>query len=298
VKIAFFGTPDAAVPPLRALAAHHEVVLVVTQPDRRRGRGGTQAPSAVKAVAEELGLPVRTPARAVSVADELAATRAEVGVVVAFGQLLPPALLSAVPLGFVNVHFSLLPRWRGAAPVERAIMAGDTEAGVCIMRLDEGMDTGPVYRCQATSIGARETAGELRARLVELGTALLLDVLPDVPTTEPRPQEGKATHAPKLDVDEFRIDPRRTAVELDRLVRAGNPRPGAWMLVEGRRIRVLRATATAVEGDPGRIGLEAELATGLGSLRLDEVQPEGRRPMAGAAWLAGYHGRPLRVDVW
>jgi methionyl-tRNA formyltransferase len=297
VKIAFFGTPDAAVPPLRALAGRHAVELVVTQPDRRRGRGGAASPSPVKVAAEELGLSVRTPARAATVLDDLTARGVEVGVVVAFGQLLPSALLAAVPLGFVNVHFSLLPRWRGAAPVERAILAGDAETGVCIMRLDEGMDTGPVYRCEATPIGERETAGELRSRLVELGTALLLDVLPAVASTKPRPQDGEPSLAPKLAVGEFRIDPSRPATELDRVVRAGNPRPGAWMVVEGRRVRILRATAVDGDGAPGTIVPEAALVTTRGRLRLDEVQPEGRRPMGGPAWLAGYRGRTLRVDA-
>lgn len=297
MKIAFFGTPDAAVPPLRALAGRHEIELVVTQPDRRRGRGGAESPSPVKVAAEELGLSVRTPARAEAVLDDLTAGGVEVGVVVAFGQLLPSALLAAVPLGFVNVHFSLLPRWRGAAPVERAILAGDAETGVCIMRLDEGMDTGPVYRCEATPIGERETAGELRSRLVDLGTALLLDVLPTVASTEPRPQDGEPSLAPKLAVGEFRIDPSRPAAELDRLVRAGNPRPGAWLVVEGRRVRILRATAVEGDGSPGTIVPEAALVTTRGRLRLDEVQPEGRRPMGGAAWISGYRGRTLRVDA-
>jgi methionyl-tRNA formyltransferase len=297
VKLAFFGTPDAAVPPLRALAGRHEIELVVTQPDRRRGRGGAADPSPVRVAAEELGLSVRTPARAEAVIDDLAVHGVEVGVVVAFGQLLPPALLAAAPLGFVNVHFSLLPRWRGAAPVERAILAGDVETGVCIMRLDEGMDTGPVYRCEATPIGERETAGELRGRLVELGTALLLDVLPTVATTEPGPQDGEPSLAPKLAVGEFRIDPSRRATELDRVVRAGNPRPGAWIVVEGRRVRILRATPLEGDGAPGTIGPQAALVTARGLLRLDEVQPEGRRPMAGTAWLAGYRGRTLRVDT-
>ncbi|MGH9025147.1 MAG: methionyl-tRNA formyltransferase [Acidimicrobiia bacterium] len=296
MKIAFFGTPDDAVPPLRALAARDEIVLVVTQPDRRRRRGGGESPSPVKAAARELGLMVRTPGRAGDVVDDVGASGAEVGVVVAFGQLLPPALLAALPLGFVNVHFSLLPRWRGAAPVERAILAGEDETGVCVMRLDEGMDTGPVFRCERTPIERTETAGELRDRLGEMGTALLLDVLPLVGTTEPHPQVGEATFAPKLEVDEFQLDPNRAALELERLVRAGNPRPGAWMIVDGRRIRVLRARATEAAHPPGTISPVAELGTAAGALRLDEVQPEGRRRMSGDAWLAGHRGQLLRVD--
>src|SRR5262249_51175394 len=162
--------------------AGHDVALVVTQPDRRRGRGGEASPSPVKAAAEELNLPVVTPERSREVVDDVAATRADLGVVVAFGQLLPQALLDAVPHGFVSVHFSLLPRWRGAARVERALLAGDVETGVCIMALEAGLDTGPVYARERTPIGAQETAGELRARLVVVGTELLVATVPRVPT--------------------------------------------------------------------------------------------------------------------
>src|SRR5262249_43950531 len=152
---------------------------------------------------------------------------AELGVVVAFGQLLPVSLLEALPLGFVNVHFSLLPRWRGAAPVERAILAGDVETGVCIMRVEAGLDTGPVYATRRIAIGPEETAGDLRPRLVEAGAALLVEHLPSIATTTPVEQVGEPTYADKLDVAEFELDPTRPAAELHRLVRAGNPRPGA-----------------------------------------------------------------------
>jgi methionyl-tRNA formyltransferase len=297
MRLVFLGTPDDAVPALRALAAEHDVALVVTQPDRRRGRGRAPTPSPVKEAAAVLGLEVRTPPRAREVVDDVRASGAELGVVVAFGQLLPPALLGALPLGFVNLHFSLLPRWRGAAPVERALLAGDDETGVCVMQLDEGMDTGPVYACREITIAPGETAGELRSRLVDLGTDLLLDVLPTVATTEPHPQEGAPTPAPKLDPNEFRLDPTQPAATLERVVRAGNPRPGAWMMAGGRRIRVLRAAAVAaVDAAPGTITSAAELATVDGSLRLDEVQPEGRRPMSGPAWLTGQHNQILVVD--
>ena len=229
MRVVYFGTPDAAVPPLRALVdAGHDVALVVTQPDRRRGRGNATTPSPVRAAAVDLGLPVRTPDRARELVDELIELRADAGVVVAFGQLLPASVLATMRLGFLNLHFSLLPRWRGAAPVERAILAGDAETGVCVMALDEGMDTGPVYRHLATPIGAHETAGELRARLVDLGTPLLVETVDLLPDLEPVAQTGDATHAAKLDVDEFRLDWTRPASELDRVVRAGNPRPGAW----------------------------------------------------------------------
>jgi methionyl-tRNA formyltransferase len=289
VRLVFLGTPDDAVVPLRALAdAGHDVALVVTQPDRRRSRRGHADPSPVKVAAAELGLRVVTPTRAADVVDDVAATAAEVGVAVAFGQLLPPVFLAALPHGVVNVHYSLLPRWRGAAPVERAILAGDTDTGVCLMRIDEGLDTGGVYASASTSIGSDETAGELHARLTELGTHLLLEHLPRVPHTEPAPQEGEPTYAEKLTVDEFRIDPRRPAAELARLVRAGNPRPGAWMIVGGQRVKVWRARAEGGMGAPGWISaLGTELTTSEGLLFLEQVQPEGKRVMSGEAWLRG-----------
>jgi methionyl-tRNA formyltransferase len=298
MRIVYCGTPDDAVPPLRALhEAGHDVALVVTQPDRRRGRGSAVAPSPVKAAAEELGLDVRTPVRARELTDEIAALGADLGVVVAFGQLLPGALLEATRLGFVNLHFSLLPRWRGAAPVERAVLAGDEETGVCVMQLDEGLDTGPVYECVRTRIDDDESAGELRARLVELGTPLLVDVVGTIDERTPQPQSGESTSADKLSVEEFRLDATRPAAELARLVRAGNPRPGAWARIDGRRIKVLRAHVErsvheqSEETRPHlRIGLvdeQARLHTSAGVLVLDEVQPEGKGAMPGTAWRAG-----------
>ncbi|MCZ7526082.1 MAG: methionyl-tRNA formyltransferase [Acidimicrobiia bacterium] len=295
MRLVFLGTPADAVPALRALVgAGHDVALVVSQPDRRRGRRGAPVASPVKQAALELGLPVRTPDRAREVIDEVAASGATLGVVVAFGQLLPSALLEALPLGFVNVHFSLLPRWRGAAPVERAVLAGDRETGVCIMAVEEGLDTGPVYAARTLAIGPEETAGELRARLVEAGAALLVETLPDIGRIEPAPQEGEATYAEKLTADEFRIDWSQPAGALARLVRAGNPRPGAWTTSDGQRLKVWRARAEPGGGAPGTLVDEARVATGDGVLVLVEVQPEGRRAMAASAWLAGQRGsRPV-----
>ena len=299
MRIVFLGTPVDAVPPLRALVgAGHDVALVVTQPDRRRGRGTASVPSPVKAAALDLGLPVRTPERAGEVLEEVAASGAVLGVVVAFGQLLRQSLLDALPHGFVNVHFSLLPRWRGAAPVERAVLAGDAETGVCVMRIDAGLDTGPVYGCEATPIGPDETAGELRERLVTLGTRLLVDTVPQVPQHEPVEQVGEAVYAEKLSVEEFRLDPACSAAALQRVVRAGNPRPGAWGVVAGHRVKVLRAhTGSPADSSgapaPGTIDRHGRLATADGVLVLDEVQPEGRRAMPADAWLRGLHG-----DSW
>jgi methionyl-tRNA formyltransferase len=294
VRIVYLGTPEPAVPPLRALhAAGHEIALVVTQPDRRRSRGAGVDPSPVKAAALELGLEVRTPEKASEVTDEVAATGAQLGVVVAFGQILRPALLAALPDGFVNVHFSLLPRWRGAAPVERAILAGDAETGVAVMRMEEGLDTGPVFAEWKTAIGRQETAGELSARLVTMACDLLVEVLPEVPTLEPRAQEGEATYAKKLDPEEFRLDFTRPAQELQWVVQAGNPRPGAFTTLDGKRVKVLRAHRWMGTDDdvhtaePGTVHAKALVSTGAGVLKLDEVQPEGKKAMAGDAWLAG-----------
>ncbi len=226
MRIVYLGTPRDAVAPLRALHdAGHDIALVVTQPDRKRGRGGALVPSPVKVAAEELGLAVATPERSRDVVEEVRATGAELGVVVAFGQILPTALLEAVPHGFVNLHFSLLPRWRGAAPVERAILAGDAETGVDLMAIEKGLDTGAVFASARTPIDSAETAGELHDRLVGIGTELLVRELPNVPGSEPTPQTGEPTYAEKLTVDEFVLDPTAPAADLDRLVRAGTRVP-------------------------------------------------------------------------
>jgi methionyl-tRNA formyltransferase len=298
MRIVFCGTPVDAVAPLAALhVAGHEIPLVVTQPDRRRGRRAEPSPSPVKSEAQQLGLEVSTPDRAGDLVDDIAALEADLGVVVAFGQLLPPALLAATRLGFVNLHFSLLPRWRGAAPVERAVLAGDAQTGVCVMQLDEGLDTGPVFDCISTPIGDDESAGELRARLVDLGTPLLVRVVETIEHVTPHEQQGEPTAADKLSVAEFRLDPAHPARELARVVRAGNPRPGAWVLVDGRRIKVLRShVVDGVPGPLGTIDVDARLGTVDGLLAFDEVQPAGKGPMTGAAWRAGVRGGDPQIE--
>ena len=270
--------------------AGHDVALVVTQPDRRRSRGAGHDPSPVRRAAEELGLAVRTPVKAREVIDDVRASGAELGVVVAFGQLLPVSLLEALPHGFVNVHFSLLPRWRGAAPVERAILAGDSETGVCVMQLEAGLDTGPIYATRRVPILAHDTAGELRDRLVDVGSQLLVEQLPGIAAALPEPQVGEPTYAEKLTVEEFELDPTRPALELDRVVRAGNPRPGAWFRMADRRVKVWRSHCDenpAADLEPGTVTPEGALVTTAGALVLDEVQPEGKRVMPAAAWRTG-----------
>ena len=298
MRLVFLGTPADATPALDALHRDgHEIALVVTQPDKRRGRGSSTQPSPVRRAAEKLGLRVITPAKGRDAIDDVRATGAHLGVVVAFGQLLPPAMLEALPLGFVNVHFSLLPRWRGAAPVERAILAADAETGVCIMELEEGLDTGPVYACERTPIGDRETAGELHERLVEIGTRLLVETVPEVGHRQPDPQHGEPTYAEKLSVDEFRLDPDESATHLSRVVRAGNPRPGAWMVIDGHRAKVLRASARSGAVERGVITPAGELGTADGVLVLEEVQPEGKRPMSASAWLNGLRTDRLVIEA-
>jgi methionyl-tRNA formyltransferase len=288
-RLAYLGSPDLAVGPLEALvAAGYEVTVVVSRADKRRGRGGELTPSPVKAAAQRLGLAVS------SDPDDVTRSGAELGVVVAFGRLIKPHLLAQVP--FVNLHFSLLPRWRGAAPVERAILAGDAVTGVCLMALEEGLDTGPVYRRDEVEVAEGETLEALRGRLVELGTAQLLDALAHGFGVAVA-QEGEPTMAAKVDPAELHLDLTRPAEELARVVRLGR----AWTTFRGRRLIVwqARSVAGAVSGvgsgtgtspesdaDPGTLD-GVRVATGAGWLELIEVQPDGRSRQAAEAWRNG-----------
>jgi methionyl-tRNA formyltransferase len=268
-RLAYFGTPSMAVPPLEALvAAGHDVALVVTRVDKRRGRGSELSPSPVKAAALALGLPVSHQV------DDVLGRGVELGVVVAFGQLIRPHVLAEVPM--VNLHFSLLPRWRGAAPVERALLAGDTETGVCLMQLAEGLDTGPVLDTVRVPIGPRLTADELRAQLVREGTEQLLRVLAE-PLGEASPQHGEPTYAAKIAAAELRIDWSRTVEEVDRLIRLG----GAWTTFRGKRVKVHVAE---IDEAPDQLPPTP-------GLRLVTVQPEGKSPMSIADFTRG--ARPL-----
>jgi methionyl-tRNA formyltransferase len=274
--VAYLGSPEAAVPPLEALvAAGYEVPIVVTQPDRRRGRGGDTSPTPVKAAAEQLGLPVsHDPADA-------AAVDADLGVVVAFGRILRADLLAALPM--VNLHFSLLPRWRGAAPVERALRAGDDRTGVCLMVVDEALDTGAVYARVETPIGPDDTADSLRERLVQLGTDLLVEQLA-VGLGVPEPQEGEPTYAAKITADDLELEWTHAAGELDRLVRVG----GAWTTFRGKRLKVWEAhVESGGAGDPGTVDAHGGVSCGVDRLVLDVVQPEGKARQAAADWVNG-----------
>lgn len=262
-RIVYLGTPQMAVAPLDALvAAGLEVVLVVTGADKRRGRGGATSPTPVKEAAERLGIPVSHEL------DDVATCGADLGVVVAYGRLVPASLLAQVPM--INLHFSLLPRWRGAAPVERAILAGDVETGVCVMRVDEGLDTGDVYARECVAIPPTATAVWLRGRLVEVGSRLLADtVAGGLPT--PEPQHGEIVVAAKIRPDDLRLSTTMDTTTLDRIVRVG----GAWTTFRGRRVKVLEAVP-----EPGEW-------CGLSGLRPVVIQPEGKGPMAFADWTRG-----------
>ena len=269
-----------AVPALRALVADgHDVALVVSQPDKRRGRGATLMPSPVKAAALELGLP------ATDRVDDAIDVGADLGVVVAFGRLIKPHVLERLPM--VNIHFSLLPRWRGAAPLERAILAGDHETGVCLMALEEGLDTGPVFACERLAIGPDETADALRERLVDAGTRLLVDRL-RTGLGEPVAQTGEPTYAAKLEPAELRIDWTRPAEEVHRLVRLGR----AWTTFRDHRLRVLQARQADGGNGPGVLdGLVAGTGDGRG-IELEVVQPEGKPAQPAAAWRNGARPQP------
>jgi methionyl-tRNA formyltransferase len=255
------------------------VRLVVTQPDRKRGRGGGLVPSPVKAAATRHGIPVTDRV------DDVLDAAVELGVVVAFGKLVKAHVLDAVPM--VNLHFSLLPRWRGAAPVERAILAGDRETGVCLMQLDPGLDTGPVHDCVATPIGDDESVEELRHRLVDLGTRLLVDKLAR-PLGTPTPQEGEPTYAAKIDAAELELDLTRPAVEVHRTIRLGR----AWTTFRGSRLQVLAARPRPDGPACGTIdGLVLGCGDGTG-LELVTIKPEGKAAQPATAWRNGARPQP------
>ncbi len=305
-RIVFMGTPEFAVPTLDALADAHQVVGVITQPDRPAGRGRRLAPSPVKQVALEHGLMLSQPhsLRTPEAVAQLSAWRPEVFVVAAFGQILPQDVLDIPPHGCLNVHGSLLPRWRGAAPVAAAILAGDEVTGVTIMQMDAGLDTGPILAQQAEQIRPDYTRAALEERLARLGAKLLVETLVAylvetlvaylAGSLLPRSQPGEgATYAGQLRKEDGCLDWSRPAVELDRRVRAFTPWPGVFTMWRGRRIKVLRAVPLpAWRGglSPGTVVAlagEVVVATGEGALRLEEVQLAGKRPMDIGAFLRG-----------
>lgn len=307
MRIAFFGTPDFAVPSLQALRhAGHDVVLVVTQPDRpqRRSRS-VLVPPPVKAAALDLGLAIAQPEKPTGdgFLAELRAAHADVGVVAAYGHILRPAILAAPRLGMINVHASLLPRWRGAGPIRSAILAGDATTGISIMQMEAGLDSGPVFRVAETAIGAVETHGELEARLAVLGAEAIVATLADVAAGRARavPQDAsRVTYAPKIDRAAARVDWRLEAEPIARRIRAFDPDPGAWTTFEGGEFKLFGASVVtgAPAGAPGTIvGTKDGLvvATLDAAVRVTTVQPAGKPRLDAAAWARGQRGLEGKV---
>ncbi|HPE24060.1 methionyl-tRNA formyltransferase [Albidovulum sp.] len=290
MRVVFMGTPEFSVPVLEALHAAHEVVCVYCQPPRPAGRGKKDRPSPVQARAEALGLPVRHPVslRSGDAQAEFASLGADVAVVVAYGLILPQAVLDAPRRGCLNIHASLLPRWRGAAPIHRAIMAGDTETGVAIMRMEAGLDTGPVLLEARTRIGAEETTADLHDRLSAMGARLIVEALSRLDSLVPVPQDGEGvTYAAKIDKAEARINWSAPAGEVDRLIRGLSPFPGAWTEIAGERVKLLRSRIAEGSGRPGAVLGGFTIACGTGAVEITEAQREGKRPMRGEDLLRG-----------
>jgi methionyl-tRNA formyltransferase len=299
MRIAFLGTPDFAVPTLTGLvAAGHEVAAVYSQPPAPRGRGQVLTPSPVHAHALSLGIPVRTPAsmRDPAEIEAFAALDLDAAVVVAYGQILPREILDAPRLGCFNLHGSLLPRWRGAAPIQRAVMAGDTVTGVDVMRMSEGLDEGPVLLSESVRIGSLDTAGTIHDRLSPLGAALMvraIDALSKGPVPETPQTDDGATYAKKIRPKEARINWSKSAVDVDRQIRGLAPFPGAWCLAPSERgpirVKALLSRAEEGEGEPGQVLDDSLLiACGEGAVRLLRAQREGRAAQDAETFLRGF----------
>jgi methionyl-tRNA formyltransferase len=292
MRIAFMGTPNFAVPTLEALIrAGHDVVAVYSQPPRPAGRGKAPRPSLVQQAAEAHGIEVRTPLtlRDLDAQQAFAALNLDVAVVAAYGLILPEPILNAPRFGCLNVHGSLLPRWRGAAPGQRAILAGDSRTGITIMQMERGLDTGPMLAVRETAIDGK-TAGELTAELAVLGADLMVEVLARLPDVEavPQPEEG-VTYAAKIEKQEAKLDFTRSAVDVERQVRAFNPLPGAFFECRGERIKVHRAEICGLAGPSGTVLDEKlNIACGEGSIRPTLVQRAGRAAMSAEELLRGF----------
>ncbi len=292
MRIIFMGTPDFSVPVLQALAAEHEIVSVYCQPPRPAGRGKKDRPTAVHQAAETLGLPVRHPLnfKDAETRAEFAALKADVAVVVAYGLILPQAVLDAPAKGCLNIHASLLPRWRGAAPIHRAIMAGDAQTGVCVMQMEAGLDTGPVLLRQETDITPEDTTGSLHDRLSDMGAALIIDALAKLDSLPPAEQgEDGVTYAKKIDKAEAQVNWTRPNTEVDRHIRGLSPFPGAWSMVNGQRVKLLLSKTTDYTGTAGTV-LDDQLtvACGSGAVQLLRLQRAGKGAMSPADFLRGF----------
>lgn len=290
MKLVFMGTPDFSVYALNALVdAGHDILAVYTQPPRPAGRGKRDRPSPVHARAEALGLDVRHPVNFKDPADveRFLDLKAEVAVVVAYGLILPQSILDAPELGCLNIHASLLPRWRGAAPIHRAIMAGDAETGVGIMQMEAGLDTGPVLHEVKTPIGAEDTTADLHDRLAALGAAAIVEVLNGLPMPATPQGEDGVTYASKISKDEARVDWSRPAVEVHRQIRGLANFPGAWCMAGDQRVKLLRSRLGTGSGTPGQVLGGFEIACGEGSVEILEAQRAGKKPQTAADFLNG-----------
>jgi methionyl-tRNA formyltransferase len=294
MNIIFMGTPDFSVPILQALSAQHHILAVYCQPPRPAGRGKADRPSAVQLAAEALGLPVRYPIslKTAEAQTEFAALGADIAVVVAYGLILPQAVLDAPRMGCVNIHASLLPRWRGAAPIHRAIMAGDLETGICIMQMEAGLDTGPVLARAELGIGASETTAELHDRLSALGAEMIVQILPRLPLSAQAQADAGVSYAAKIDKSEARISWARPAVEIARQINGLSPFPGAWVEIGGERVKLLRAAVATDQSGAGQGNAGAHLggfvvACAEGAVQILEVQREGKRRGSAEDFLRG-----------
>ncbi len=295
MRIVFAGTPEFACHALSALArAGHVIPLVLTQPDRPAGRGMKLNPSPVKLEAQALGIPVSQPERLRDPATHgpIREARPDVMVVAAYGLILPQAVLDIPQFGCLNIHASLLPRWRGAAPIQRAIEAGDKQTGISIMQMEAGLDTGPVLLTSLVPVAATDTAGSLHERLTQAGAQAIIEALDRLGTLTPFPQPAEGvTYAAKVNKEDAQLDWSRPAEVLARKVRAFNPAPGAWTVLSGEALKIWRAASIAGNGQPGHV-LEAKpeglvVACGSGALQITELQKAGSRRMSAAAFLAG-----------
>ncbi|MCP1387128.1 methionyl-tRNA formyltransferase [Corynebacterium sp. TA-R-1] len=306
MRLVFAGTPEPAVESLKQLIeSRHEVVAVLTRPDARKGRGRTLHPSPVKALAEQHGIEVLTPETLkdnAEIRERLRELAPDCIPVVAYGNLIPADMLDIPTHGWVNLHFSLLPEWRGAAPVQRAILNGDTETGATVFRIDEGLDTGDILHVLVEPVVSDDTSDELLARLAFAGAVTLVEAMDglEAGTIEPQPQREEGTYAPKITVDEARIDWTQPAEIVDRAIRAYTTAPGAWTTLNGDRVKVDRVTPTETsELAPGEVAAtkkEVRVGTGTNDVVLSRIQPPGKKMMAAADWARGTDTEGMRFE--
>lgn len=299
MRLIFMGTPDFSVPPLNALVeAGHDIAAVYTQPPRPAGRGKKARPTAVHARAETLGLDVHTPTSLKS--DDALTTfqshQADVAVVVAYGLILPQTILDTPKRGCLNIHASLLPRWRGAAPIHRAIMAGDDQTGIAIMQMEAGLDTGPVLLSETLKIEITDTTGTLHDKLSTLGAKLIATAIANLPNLTPTPQsENGITYAHKIDKAEARVDWTKSAEHISTQIRGLSPFPGAWCMIDGDRVKLLNADIIAATGAPGTHLGDFRIACGENAVQITKAQRPGKRPMSPADFLRGTD-LPAKLD--